>query len=70
MNECEICGESFPDQHMHDELVFGFETCSPCFEEVWEQQEEQRLDRLAEEAWFACPEYDEPNPYHGTYSED
>ena len=56
--ECESCGR---------EMETNTEYCSPCETYIHGEDDDNDYDRYHDQ--FER-EYEEPNPYHGTYSEE
>lgn len=70
---CDACGLTFPPSHMADSFV-GQDLCAPCDADIAadmpdpEPWTDAELDAYADV--YHAQWDDDPNPYHGNYSEE
>ena len=66
---CDACGLTFPPSHMADTFV-GQDLCAPCDADIAaDMPDPEPLTQWELEDW-ASQYDDDPNPYHGNYSEE
>ena len=65
---CDCCSMSFPPSHMSPNWV-GSDICQPCDDDIAANMPEQEPMTEWELEDWASQYDDDPNPYHGDYSE-
>jgi hypothetical protein len=66
---CDACGLTFPPSHMADNTFVGHDLCQPCDDDICaDMPDHEPMTEWEMDDW-ASQYDDDPNPYHGDYSE-